>query len=77
MIEFKPVTFENRKFVEEDVAEPGFYNNLKIVLDYYGIDCEFKNDIIYVQKGVYEEKEMMMNYTSKARNKEWIKLNSN
>src|SRR5690625_1456901 len=77
MVEFKSVIFENRKFVEEDITEPGFYNNLKIVLDYYGVDYEFKNDVIYVQNKIYEEKEIMMNYTSKARNKEWIKQNSN
>src|SRR5690625_6213573 len=50
MVEFKSVIFENRKFVEEDITEPGFYNNLKIVLDYYGVDYEFKNDVIYVQR---------------------------
>lgn len=73
MTEFKPIVSENRRLVEENqVVEPEFYSNLKLVLDHYKVEYKFENGIIYVKKDVYKEKELMMNYTIKARDKNWL-----
>ena len=75
MIIFKPIIFENNHYVEINKTEPNFYNNLKLVLDYYKVEYLLKDSIIYVNNTIYEDKEMMMNYTLKANDKYWIKQN--
>jgi|SRR5690625_3110454 len=73
MTEFKPIVLENSRLIEEPkVIETDFYENLKLVLDYYEVKYELKNGVIYVNKDVYREKELMMNYTIKARDTTWL-----
>lgn len=67
LVVFTPVTIENESL------EPDFYDNLQVVLKNYNVRHEVKGGKVYVSKELYNDTELMMNYTIKARDKEWLK----
>jgi len=69
---FNPIVVSEDKFVEDKNIETGFYNNLEKVLRNYQIKYQWKNNVIYVKKDIYKDKEMMWNFTQKARDKKWL-----
>jgi hypothetical protein len=69
---FKPVIYEKGQLIEQNEVEAEFYENLKVVLDYFDVQYVYEKQIIYVSKVMYNDKELLMNFTSKARNKDWI-----
>lgn len=48
-------------------------DNLLIVLSYYNVSHIEKNGNIYLPLDVWEDKDIIMNYTKKANDPEWIR----
>lgn len=74
MIEFKPVIYNDMRqlSVYEKPVEKGFYKNLILVLEQYNIEYDIRNEIVFIKEDVYKDKELMMNFTVKAMDKEWL-----
>lgn len=39
---------------------------------YYNKENEVSNEIVFIKENVYKNKELMMNFTHKAMNSDWI-----
>lgn len=74
MIEFKPVIYNDKKqlSVDEKPVEKSFYKNLILVLEQYNIEYDVRNEIVFIKEDIYKDKELMMNFTVKAMDKEWL-----
>lgn|SRR5690554_5484375 len=74
MTEFKPVIYnDNRQLVvDKKPVEKDFYKNLIVVLKYYNVEYDIRNEIVFIKDDIYKDKELMMNYTVKAMDKQWL-----
>ncbi len=70
---FVPTVKVNDKLIYENMKEIDSLgiNNIKQVLDYYGIENRINNNSVFY-KG-YIEKELIWNYTTKSRDNNWLK----
>lgn len=73
LVEFRPVyaNSENEYYTEENYPSD-FVTNLQQVLHYYGIEHQIKNKKIFIESSIYNNKELMFNYTNKAMDEEWL-----
>ena len=73
-VEFKPIEQKNNKFIiNEQVMSSQFNKNLKRVLDFYMEDYKIEETKIFINSRLWKDKDLMWNYTNKAKNKEWLK----
>lgn len=74
MIEFKPVIYSDNSqiVVDQKPVEKDFYKNLIIVLTYYNVEYSVRDEKVFIKDDIYKDKELMMNYTAKAVDKQWL-----
>lgn len=74
LVEFKPVyaTSENEYYTEDKYPNL-FFENIQQVLKYYDVEFKIEKGKVYVSPKVYQEKELMFNYTKKALDEDWLK----
>ncbi len=64
-------------YVEEKTVPENFYENLTFVLNYYKEPFERVEGKIAVRNELYNDKNLLSNYTNKAQNMMWIKSKKN
>jgi hypothetical protein len=76
---FFPIRYENDRLVaEQGVPEPGFYDALAYVLQYYGEAYTRREDgTIWIPEARYQDRDLMWNYTTKARDSAWRERRGN
>lgn len=75
-IEFKPVIQEGDKliYVEEDYFSSAFTEHFKDVLQFYKEDYKIsKEGVLLIPETLYQDKELLWNYTTKANDPLWLK----
>lgn len=75
MIEFNPIEKQGDTYVEvKSHADSIFLKNIEQVLNYYDVAYEKHSDSkIFIEEAIYEDKDLMYNYTIKAKDDEWLK----
>jgi hypothetical protein len=73
-VEFKPIEKKNDLLViSERNVDSTFANNLEQVLKYYGEKYERSDKtVILIEESLYADKDLMYNYTNKAKDAEWL-----
>lgn len=72
-VPFMPVTSNDQGYSIASEADAEFYQNIAKVLDFYGEKYSKRGGIIMYDKVAFESNlELMMNYTSKARDDAWL-----
>ncbi|MDH6307140.1 hypothetical protein M2451_002374 [Dysgonomonas sp. PFB1-18] len=77
---FKPIVAgddhpRSPSFIQEDSIPQSEFENFKYVLKNYKADYFVEDGKIYIDSKEYSEKELMWNYTLKARDSVWLKEN--
>ena len=74
-VEFKPVERTNEQYVVSDrKMDSVFVNNLEQVLKYYDKSYERPDGTsILIEEKMFADKDLMYNYTNKARDTDWLK----
>ena len=73
VVPFRPVVSTEKGYTFDEDIEEGFYENLEIVLEHYGVEYQVEDKVIYIDATEYGENlELMMNYTVKARDRQWL-----
>lgn len=77
LVEFKPVyaNSENEYQIEDNYSDD-FAHQLKQVLKYYNVPHQLDRDKIFIDNDVYDDKELMFNYTKKALDETWLQQHS-
>ncbi len=78
MTEFRPVIAAGDGLVVDDgPTEPGFHEGVRQVLAYYGVRHEVDGDgRVRVPARVWSDRDLMWNYTTKARDPDWLATHS-
>jgi hypothetical protein len=73
-VEFKRVERTNDQYViSGQKMDTAFVNNLEQVLNYYEVGYErIDGTSILVEEKLFEDKDLMYNYTNKAMDAEWL-----
>jgi hypothetical protein len=72
-IEFKPVLLINDEFViDESKLSDTSKQNILHVLKYYNVNYSLNNSHIMIEKSLWNDKDLMWNYTNKSNDKEWL-----
>ncbi|KQK24802.1 MULTISPECIES: hypothetical protein [Chryseobacterium] len=74
--EFKPLSFDGNSYVAKKISnQKEFKNNLRNVLIYYNEDFKIsKNGNILIKNKLQSDQELIVNYTKKALDKNWHKV---
>ena len=73
-VEFKPVVQKKEHLIyEETPLSPEFQKTISEVLKYYKKPYKVENNTLSIPKSLYDDKELIWNYTTKARNESWVK----
>ena len=71
----KPVVLAGDKLVEIEPDE-NFYYNVKRVLDFYDEDYKVDgNGVVLITEQLSADKDLLMNYTNKANDPDWMEMN--
>ena len=70
-VPLKPVLFSNG-YKTVKLSQKS-YQNLKLVLTFYGVDYKEKHGAIYVRRQLLRDQEMICNYTRKAIDERWLR----
>ncbi len=66
---------ENDLYVESnEEPSPEHQENMLLVLDYYDVAYIEKDGAIYLPLHVWKDKEIIMNYTKKANDAKWLRI---
>jgi hypothetical protein len=77
LVEFKPVqTNSENEYQIVDQYPENFAQHLRKVLKYYNVPHQLDRDKIFIDNTVYDNKELMFNYTQKALDETWLKQHS-
>lgn len=72
-VQFFEIYFLNDTYIISQNKPSGkFYSNLKSVLRYYKEDFLEKDSVIYVKSKLFADRELMYNYTKKAKDSVWL-----
>lgn len=73
LVEFRPVyaTSENEYYTEERYPTR-FFENIQQVLGYYDVTFKIEKGKVYISSKIYQDKELMFNYTKKALDQDWL-----
>lgn len=75
--EFKPVILDNDKLIHTEIADMpiDFRTNIIQVLNYYGVEyhMEINTNKLMIKRKLFENKELLWNYTTKANDSLWLK----
>ncbi len=74
MVEFIPIERQGDAYVEmKAYQDSAFVKGLEQVFNYYDVSYEKQAEhTILIEASLYEDKDLMHNYTKKARDKEWL-----
>lgn len=75
-VEFKITNMNNRGiYIEKEIDSELLKNNIEIVLKTYDINYFKKNNKIFIEKEIFNNKEYLSNLGKKAKDSIWIKNN--
>lgn len=75
-VEFKITNMNNRGiYIEKEIDSELLKNNIEIVLKTYDINYIKKNNKIFIEKEIFNNKEYLSNLGKKAKDSIWIKNN--
>ncbi len=76
-VELKPIVLENDQFIEEPtLATPEFLEHIVTVLKHYDHKFELKEGKVFISEKLFDDKEIMYNYTKKAQDDHWLEKHS-
>ena len=70
-VPFAPLTFD--KSYKSVVINDNLSKNIQKVLLYYNVDFYVKDYNIYIKRKIASDKNLMINYTNKAQDENWLK----
>ncbi|MFK7797591.1 MAG: hypothetical protein AB8E82_09065 [Aureispira sp.] len=77
LVEFKPVHANSEnEYQTVDQYPDHFATQLRQVLKYYNVPHQLDRDRIFIDNTVYDDKELMFNYTKKALDETWLQQHS-
>lgn len=75
--ELKPVILDNEKLIHTEIVDMpiDFNKNIIQVLNYYGEEyhMEINTNKLMIKRKLFENKELLWNYTNKANDSLWLK----
>ncbi|MFP5268719.1 hypothetical protein [Coleofasciculus sp.] len=73
-VPYRPVIrSQDELVVSNSAANPEHQGNIKQVFDFYSVPYREENGQILIPAGVWQDREMMWNYTTKANDPEWLR----
>lgn len=71
--EFKPIKIQHDQFVvSEQIVSPEFHQDIIQVFQFYKVNYKIADSKIFIDAKLWEDKDLMWNYTNKAKNHDWL-----
>lgn len=72
----KKVDWNDQGFVQTSYNDSSWNKNMIVVLEHYNEPFKIKEGAIFINRKLYINKELLYNYSTKAKDSVWLKQNT-